>query len=81
MDEWLLAYRDFSDVELAEEIAWLKTQIRNPFNAQTEGGRSYARSTAEMRTRLAAASDTMNGRSTESTFTRHGRADFSSVQP
>ncbi len=79
MDEWLIIYNDYSDVDLAAEITWLKTQARNPFNAQTEGNRSYARSTAEVRTRLAAATQIQRERS--NTEPRHGVADFSSVQP
>jgi hypothetical protein len=80
MDEWLQIYDSYTDEELTEEVTWLKTQVRNPFNAQTEGARSYARSTAEMRTRLAAATQIQQGRS-NSSFVRHGRADFSGVQP
>lgn len=80
MDEWLIAYRDYSDAELAAEITWLRTQVRNPFNAQTEGNRSYARSTAEFRTRLAAATTVKEERSSSIT-SRHGIADFSGVQP
>lgn len=80
MDEWLKAYRRYTDAELTDEVAWLRTQSRNPYNAQTEGPRSYARSTAEIRTRLAAAMQVQSERSGENT-PRHGSADFSAVQP
>ena len=79
MDEWLITYDLYTDVELAAEITFLKTQLTNPFLAQVEGNRSYTRSTAEFRTRLAAASQITKARST--TETRHGQADFSLVQP
>lgn len=79
MDEWLLAYRGYSDSELATELTFLRTQSRNPYNAQTEGNRSYARSTAEIRTRLAAAQQVLNERGDSSP--RHAIADFSRVQP
>lgn len=75
VDEWLTAYRGYSSSELADEITWLRTQIRNPYNAQTEGNRSYARSTSEMRTRLSAAQQVTNERANLSHI-RHGRADF-----
>lgn len=75
VDEWLKIYEGYTDSELTEEVTWLKTQVRNPYNAQTEGQRSYARSTAEFRTRLAAATEVQRNRS-NSTFVRHGRADF-----
>jgi hypothetical protein len=77
-DTWLIVYRGYSDVDLASEVTWLRTQIRNPFSAQTEGGRSYARSTAEMRDRLSAATQVTAER-TQTTFVRHGTADFSGV--
>ena len=78
MDEWLKIYRKYTDQELSDEISWLKTQVRNPLNAQTEGGRSYARSTAEFRDRLSAALEVQAERS--STTPRHGIADFSGVR-
>ena len=79
MDEWLMVYRSYSDSDLEAEITWLKTQVRNPFLTQTEGGRGVSRSTAEFRTRLAAAVMVQNERS--STDPRHGEPDFSGVQP
>lgn len=78
MEEWLIVYRGYSEADLASEVTWLRTQVRNPFNAQTEGGRSYARSTAEMRDRLSAATQVTAER-TQTTFVRHGTADFSGV--
>ena len=75
-----MIYGQYSDVELASEVTFLKTQLSNPFNAQTEGNRSYARSTTEFRTRLAAATQITTSRSNAS-FVRHGIADFSSARP
>ena len=77
MDEWLIIYRSYDSVALAAEIVWLQTQIRNPYNAQTEGNRSYARSTQEFRSRLAAA---IQVQGEGSAGPRHGSADFSCVQ-
>ena len=79
VDAWIIVYRGYSDSELSAEIAWLRQQTRNPYNAQTEGQRSYARSTAEMRDRLSAATQVLSERSS-SDEPRHGRADFSQVQ-
>jgi hypothetical protein len=77
VDEWTLIYRTYTGEALAAEIATLKVQAGNFFNAQTEGARSYARSTSEIRTRLAAALQVQQENST--TVPRHGVADFSGV--
>lgn len=79
MEDWLIIYRGYTSAELADEITWLRTQVRNPFNAQTEGSRSYARSTAEMRDRLSAATQVTAENAQVNTFVRHGTADFSGV--
>ena len=79
MDEWLIIYDGYSAPDLATEVTWLKAQLGNPYGTQTEGNRSYARSTAEFRTRLAAAQQIQKSRST--TTPRHGVADFSQVRP
>ena len=55
MERWLQIYRDYTTVDLDSEITWLKAQTRNLFTSAQEGDRSYARSTAEVRDRLAAA--------------------------
>jgi hypothetical protein len=81
VEEWLITYESYTDVELTAEVTSLKTQASNPYNAQTEGNRSYARSTTEVRTRLAAAIQIQRSRGNESTFVRHGVADFSNVRP
>jgi len=80
MDPWIISYRSYSDSELDSEITWLRAQVRNPYQQQTEGPRAYSRSTAEMRDRLAAATQVKNER-TQTNEPRHGRADFSEVQP
>lgn len=79
MEAWLIIYRGYTDAELAKEISWLREQTRNPYSAQTEGQRSYARSTGEIRDRLAAATQAQRER-TPTTESRHGYADFSRVQ-
>jgi len=80
-DEWLVIYRGYSDVDLASEVTWLRTQVRNPFTAQTEGSRSVQRSTAEMRDRLAAATQVQNERGGADSGARHMVPDFSGFQP
>jgi hypothetical protein len=60
--EWYSVYRNYDDAKLAAEITWLEGQSRNTFNAQTEGNRSYSRSTAEIRDRLEAAYQVKNER-------------------
>lgn len=78
MEQWLLIYRTYSDAELAAEVTALKSWAANPFNAQTEGNRSYARSTVEIRERLTAATQVQQER--VNTVPRHGIADFSRVE-
>jgi hypothetical protein len=80
MDAWLEYYRSLDAAGLADELAWLKKQIRNPFGAQTEGGRSVSRSTAEFRDRIAAATRVQNERTGEGDTNRHLVADFGEVQ-
>lgn len=79
MEAWLIAYRGYSDAELTKEITWLREQTRNPYSAQTEGQRSYARATGEIRDRLAAATQVQQERAS-ATGARHGFADFSQVR-
>lgn len=80
MNEWLIAYRGYSDAELEEELTWLRAQVRNPFSGQTEGDRSYTKSTAEMRDRLAAATQ-VKGERSPARAPRAASADFSGIQP
>lgn len=81
MEAWLIIYRGYSDSELTKEITWLREQTRNPYTAQTEGQRSYARATGDIRDRLSAASRVQQERTAAaSTESRHGYADFSRVQ-
>ena len=81
MNEWLQIYRGYSDVELTDEVTWLRKQVRNPFGSQTEGSRSVSRSTAEMRDRLAAATQVQNERGGADNGARHMIPDFSGFQP
>ena len=53
-DDWITTYRTYTDAELAEERAKLKTWADTPFVAQTHGTKSFQRSSAEIRSRLAA---------------------------
>lgn len=80
MDEWIQIYSAYQESDLDAEIAFLRSQTTNPFNSQTEGNRSYSRSTAEIRDRLSAAIRVKQARSTnhQSTIII---ADFSRVRP
>lgn len=77
MDEdWLIIYRGYDGPTLAAELARLQAWSTNQFSSQTaRGGESYARSTAENRSRLAAATTVTKERSGR--YRRHGVADFS----
>jgi hypothetical protein len=79
VDEWLLIYGTWLPEEIDVEIARLRALALNPFNAQTEGTRSYARSTTDIKIQLAAATQVKRDRGYQGP--RHGRADFSEVQP
>ncbi len=77
-DPWLVTYRSYTDVELTAARAALIAQANNPFISQTEGQRSYQRSTTDVAQKLAALTMVMNERS--NTTPRHGVADFSEVR-
>jgi hypothetical protein len=82
MERWLQIYRDYTAAALDDEIAWLQKQSRNLFQSQAEGDRSYARSTAEVRDRLAAALQVKRERGVPpSVGDGNLVADFSGVQP
>lgn len=76
MEQWLNIYRDYTLAELDAEIASLRKQASNPYNSQTEGERSYSRSTAETRDRLEAAQQAKREK-TGRAVVREGTADFS----
>jgi len=76
--DWAVIYREYSTPELESEVTWLKTQLRNPFNAQTEGSRSYSRSMSELRQRLRQAYEVLNERANRNQRF-HGTVDFSGV--
>lgn len=79
MDQWLITYRGYSDLELEAEMTYLRKQARNPFLSQSEGSRSVTRSTAEFRDRLAACTQVIQERAGADN-NRHLVADFSQVQ-
>lgn len=62
MDEWLIIYRNYTTEELREEIAWLKTESRNPYTQQTLGQNAGARDMTGIRLRLNAAYRVINER-------------------
>jgi hypothetical protein len=79
--EWYSVYRNYDDAKLDAEIAWLEGQSRNVFNSQTEGNRSYARSTVEIRDRLDAAYQVKNERNpSNGVGNKPLIADFSGVR-
>jgi hypothetical protein len=78
MEEWLITYRSYSDADLEDEIEWLRAQSRQPFEQQTEGARSWARNSAAIRDRLAAATVVLGER--RNAFPSSFQADFSKVR-
>jgi hypothetical protein len=55
MDDWLVTYRLYSAEELAEEIRFLREEMKNPYSAQGLGSQSAQRDMRELRNRLSAA--------------------------
>ena len=55
MDDWLVIYRLYSAEELAEEIRFLREEMKNPYVAQGLGSQSAQRDLRALRERLAAA--------------------------
>jgi hypothetical protein len=80
MDEWIISYRGYTDAELSAEIERLRKQSTSPFISQTQGSRSFQRSTAEVRERLSAATMVRSERS-QARPPCEAIADFSQVQP
>lgn len=78
MESWLKIYRNYTAAKLDEEITWLQEQSRNLFVSQTEGNRSYARSTREISDRLEAALQVLNERS-GSQPSRSLKVDFTRI--
>ena len=78
--EWFSIYRNYDDAKLDAEIVFLEAQSRNVFNAQTEGNRSYSRSTLEIRDRLEAAYQVKNERAAGGTGNAPLIADFSGIR-
>ncbi len=78
-NDWITTYRTYTDAELAEERTKLKTWADTPFVAQTHGTKSFQRSSAEIRSRLAALSTVQQERSASTTAGGDAVADFSQV--
>lgn len=74
--DWLTIYRTYSAAELAEEVTWLKVQMRNPFNAQGVGSKNYQRDVGELRGRLQAAIRVQQERGTSASQTPMERGDW-----
>jgi hypothetical protein len=55
MNDWLVIYRAYTSEELAEEIIFLRTELRNPYSAQGLGSQSAQRDLRGLRDRLSAA--------------------------
>ncbi len=55
MDDWLLIYRSYSAEELADEIVFLREEMRNPYSAQGLGSQSAQRDMRSLTNRLSAA--------------------------
>lgn len=55
MNSWLYIYRTYSAEELTEEIAFLKTEIRNIYTSQAMGQKQNTRDVIGVKNRLEAA--------------------------
>lgn len=76
MDDWLLIYRSYSAEEIAQEIIFLREEMKNPYSAQGLGSQSAQRDMRSLRERLAAATRVrleMNG----TRYIRDSVVDFS----
>ena len=80
MENWIIIYRSYTAEKLQEEIDWLQAQSRNLFVAQTEGNRSYQRSSRDLEERLAAATTVMRER-TSNPPTRTLQVDLRGMGP
>lgn len=55
MDDWLIIYRSYTNEELAEEIRFLRGEMRNPYSAQGLGSQSAQRDMRQLMERHGAA--------------------------
>jgi hypothetical protein len=55
MDDWLIIYRAYTPEELAEEISFLREEMKNPYSAQGLGSQSAQRDMRALQNRLSAA--------------------------
>lgn len=63
INEFLIIYRGYSGPELVAEVATLKTWLSTPYDAQTQGSKSYQKNRSEIVSRLAAIQRLYNERS------------------
>ncbi len=77
MDEWKITYRRYSDSELQAELAWLRQESRNLYNAQNIGDSGYQRSLSDIANRLAAATSIADERENVRPTSLPAVADFS----
>jgi len=54
LNEWIVVYRGYTADQIACEKARLQKWLSNPYDAQTQGAKSYQRNMADFRSRLAA---------------------------
>lgn len=79
-DDWLLTYRDFSDVELAAEIEMLNTRRNNFLSSQQAGSKSFSVDRDSINDQYTAAIEVRRDRRLAGgTNTRMGTTDFSGV--
>ncbi len=78
-DDWLIAYRGYTDAELDAEITRLKAQD-TAFSSQNAGSKGFTRDMSQFSDRLTAALEIRRerGHATEGSF-RAGTTDFSGV--
>jgi hypothetical protein len=76
INTWIVIYRGYTGSQIAQEQATLQRWLSNPYDSQTQGPKSYARTTADFRDRLAAIQRVINEQS-NANMPSWGRSDAS----
>jgi len=63
LNNWIVIYRAYSGPDLAAEAATLRRWLSNPYDAQTQGSKSYQRNVSNFTDRLVAIQRVLNEQS------------------
>lgn len=77
-DDWLITYRDFSDAELAAEIATLEIQRNNFLTSQAAGSKNFSRDRSSINDQYTAAIEIRRERRSGGP-SRSGTTDYSKI--